>query len=160
MAQLKKNPSNSYIAGPVRDTVFLIAAPLMAVLVFIPFKASPLMTFPLSEGFISIDDKSLATAFINVVIFSHLFIVFIRSHLNPVILKLYKWRFTLVPIALFASISYSVWLLAIVAVIGIWWDIYHSSLQTFGIGRIYDMKKGNDALAGNRVGSSRCSSTQ
>ena len=151
MALSTNKPSSSYIAGPIRDTVFLIAAPLVAVLVFIPFKASPLLSFPLPEGFTSIDDKSLATAFVNVVIFSHLFIVFFRSHINPKIFNLYKFRFTLVPIALFAAISYSVWLLAIVAVIGIWWDVYHSSLQTFGIGRIYDMKKGNDALAGRRL---------
>ncbi len=151
MAQSVNKTSSSYIAGPIRDTIFLIAAPLVAILVFIPFKASPLLSFPLPEGVTSIDDKSLAIAFINVIIFSHLFIVFFRSHLNPKIFKFYKWRFTIVPLALFAAVSFSVWLLAIVAVIGIWWDVYHSSLQTFGIGRIYDARKGNDALMGRRL---------
>ena len=150
MAQSVNKTSSSYIAGPIRDTIFLIAAPLVAILVFIPFKTSPLLSFPLTEGVTSIDDKSLAIAFINVIIFSHLFIVFFRSHLNPKIFKLYKWRFTIVPLALFAAVSFSIWLLAIVAVIGIWWDVYHSSLQTFGIGRIYDARKGNDALMGRR----------
>ena len=32
-----------------------------------------------------------------------------------------------------------------------WWDVYHSSLQTFGLGRIYDSKVGNDANVGRRL---------
>src|SRR6185503_21223860 len=28
------------------------------------------------------------------------------------------------------------------------WDVYHSSMQNFGIGRIYDARRGNDARSG------------
>lgn len=151
MASTLNKTSSNYIAGPLRDTVFLIAAPLVAVLVFIPFKVSPLMSFPLPDGATSLNVNSLAMAFLNVVIFSHLFLVFFRSHLNPNIFNLYKIRFTVVPVALFLAVSLSAWIMAVVAVIAVWWDVYHSSLQTFGIGRIYDMKKGNDLTVGRRL---------
>ena len=43
----------------------------------------------------------------------------------------------------------SQWFLVSLIIINIWWDVYHSSLQTFGFARIYD------ALAGNMGKSSR-----
>jgi len=42
-------------------------------------------------------------------------------------------------------------ILVCTSVLATWWDVYHSSLQTFGLGRIYDMRAGNDALAGRRL---------
>ena len=33
------------------------------------------------------------------------------------------------------------------SVLTVWWDVYHSSLQTFGLGRIYDRRAGNDVDA-------------
>ena len=33
----------------------------------------------------------------------------------------------------------------------VWWDVYHSSLQTFGFGRIYDAKQGNNPHAGRKL---------
>lgn len=33
-------------------------------------------------------------------------------------------------------------------VIATWWNIYHSSLQTFGLGRLYDPKRSNDPQVG------------
>jgi hypothetical protein len=56
-----------------------------------------------------------------------------------------------VPIALFASVFVSTWALVVVTVIGVWWDVYHSALQTFGIGRIYDLRTGNDLDAGRTL---------
>jgi hypothetical protein len=31
------------------------------------------------------------------------------------------------------------------------WDVYHSSMQNFGLGRIYDARRGNDAKAGRML---------
>ena len=42
-------------------------------------------------------------------------------------------------------------MLAAVIVLGVWWDVYHSSAQTFGLCRIYDMKRGNPAEMGRRL---------
>jgi hypothetical protein len=45
----------------------------------------------------------------------------------------------------------SKWVAVSVAVLATWWDVYHSALQTFGIGRIYDMRAGNAPLVGRRL---------
>jgi hypothetical protein len=36
-------------------------------------------------------------------------------------------------------------------VLAIWWDVYHSALQTFGLGRIYDSRHGNDPDLGRQA---------
>jgi hypothetical protein len=41
--------------------------------------------------------------------------------------------------------------LAVVLVVTTYWDTVHSSLQTFGIGRIYDMKAGADVHKGRQL---------
>jgi hypothetical protein len=33
-------------------------------------------------------------------------------------------------------------------VLVVWWDVVHSSLQTFGLGRIYDARRGNPPALG------------
>ena len=151
MVKKGREPSSGFIAGPIADSVFLIGAPLVAVLVFLPFKEIPIMNYPLPTGATVFKANTLTTAFIGIVIYSHLFIVFFRSHLDLQIFKLHPIRFTVVPVGLFVSVYLSTWALAAVLVLAVWWDVYHSALQTFGIGRIYDMKKGNDPLAGRQL---------
>ena len=56
-----------------------------------------------------------------------------------------------IPLAIFLAAFFSVWAAVIFSVLATWWDVYHSSLQTFGFGRIYDSKQGNDPLAGRRL---------
>jgi hypothetical protein len=60
-------------------------------------------------------------------------------------------RFTWVPLALFASFLVSDWLLTTGVVLAVLWDIYHSSMQTFGFCRIYDVKAGNPPLRGRTL---------
>lgn len=152
---IENNPKparSGFIAGPIADTVFLIAAPLVAVLVFIPFRTTPLLSHVMSsEGSLIRGSRSIADAFIHVVIFAHLFLVFFRSHLNRSIFKLHLIRFTVAPIGLFVALMLSSWVLVFVAILAVWWDVYHSAMQTFGFGRIYDMKRGNDAQVGRRL---------
>ncbi len=46
---------------------------------------------------------------------------------------------------------YSEWITAGAYVLAVWWDVYHSGLQTFGLGRIYDAKRGNNPTVGRRL---------
>ena len=79
---------------------------------------------------------------------AHLFITVFRTHVNNQVFETYFWRFTLVPLVVwFAAVS-SNWLFAFLFVLMTFWDVYHSSLQVFGIGRIYDRKAGNDPNVG------------
>jgi hypothetical protein len=139
---------SGFIAGPIFDTVCFIAAPLLAVLVAIPFLVVPSLN---SRLFIGVNVVSLREIFIHAVIYSHLFIVFFRSHVNGGIFRLFPYRFVVVPIALFGVMYWSDAAMVFVGVLAVWWDVYHSSMQTFGLGRIYDMKKGNDLQVGRRL---------
>ncbi len=86
-----------------------------------------------------------------VVTMSHLVIVFFRSHGVAAIFKLYPRRFIWAPIILFTAMALSSWMLVFVFVLAAWWDVYHSSLQTFGLGRIYDSRMGNPSDKGRRL---------
>lgn len=142
--------NHAYIAGPGLDTVFLIAAPLVGVFAFLLFRMLPVTELPLSADR-AITSNTVMSLFMFVFISAHLFIVFFRSHGNANVFKQYPMRFTLIPSAMLAAGLLSPVLLAIMATLSIWWDVYHSAMQTFGIGRIYDMKAGNNALAGRRL---------
>jgi hypothetical protein len=82
---------------------------------------------------------------------AHLVLVFVRSHGNASVFKRTPWRFTLVPALLFVALYSSLWVSIVVTVLAVWWDVYHSGLQTFGLGRIYDMRAGNDPEVGRRL---------
>jgi hypothetical protein len=82
---------------------------------------------------------------------AHLALVFFRSHLNKRIFALHPHRFITVPVALFIASLASRWVLVAASVLTVWWDVYHSSLQTFGLGRIYDQRLGNDPQAARRA---------
>jgi hypothetical protein len=137
-----------YIASPASDWFFLIAAPLVAVAAFVPFAAIPMLRFPIGG---TPSGGSFMDGFIAIVIYAHLFLVFFRSHANRAIFRQYPLRFVAVPLLLFAAVYTSTWALIVVGVVGVWWDVYHSALQTFGIGRIYDLRAGNDLEAGRRL---------
>ncbi len=82
---------------------------------------------------------------------AHLVIVFFRSHGNSDIRNSFKKKILLVPPLLFLFIFTSDYFFVFASFIAIWWDTYHSSLQTFGIGRIYDMKNKNSPTEGRRL---------
>ncbi len=52
---------------------------------------------------------------------------------------------------LFAALVGSQWLLLVAVVVAALWDVYHSSLQNFGLCRIWDARQGNDPNAGRRL---------
>src|SRR5262245_22403429 len=143
-----RSARSGYIASPAGDWFFLIGAPLVAVLAFVPFALFPALTFRTQDLHFR---GSFMDGFIAVVSYAHLFLVFFRSHANPAIFRTHPFRFVVVPIALFAAVYTSTWALVAIGVLGVWWDVYHSALQTFGIGRIYDLRAGNDLEAGRRL---------
>jgi len=137
-----------YIIGPVHDSLWLIFSPVISLLLGF---ALMLKIFAWKTQFIGPEPHRLifyiAIAFTQ----GHLIATFIRTHGNLAIYRQYRWRFTAVPLILFVSIYTSPWISAFALFIAVFWDIYHSCLQTFGIGRIYDAKVGNDPLAGRRL---------
>lgn len=139
---------SAFIASPMYDSIFFILSPILALLLGIYISATPIGTHRTT---IFGKVETLPQFFIGTFILAHLVIVFFRSHLNLNIFRRYPIRFTVVPVALLIAMSVSAWIAVIVTVLTTWWDVYHSSLQTFGLGRIYDMKEGNSAEVGRRL---------
>ena len=139
---------STFIIGPIADSLFIIGAPLLALVLALPLYGLPESTF---HGSIMGKEVDLRQVFIASFIAAHLVLVFFRSHANPKIFWTHPWRFTLVPAVLIISAAMSMWIFGLVAVLAVWWDVYHSSLQTFGFGRIYDSKRGNSPEAGRKL---------
>jgi hypothetical protein len=137
-----------YIANATFDGVFFLGAPLIALTLGIAIAGT---SWSRNEVSVLGHRGSITNIFVGAFIAAHLVIVFFRSHGNRDIFRLYPIRFTLVPLALFAAVLLSKWALVTVTVLAVWWDVYHSSLQTFGLGRIYDARRGNDPATGRRL---------
>jgi hypothetical protein len=139
---------SAFIVNALYDYPFFIFAPLLALAIGIAISRSP---FSQEQVTVFGHRGSITNIFIGAFIFAHLVIVFFRSHGNQKIFRLHRWRFTAVPITLFAAMLLSKWVLISVAVLAVWWDVYHSALQTFGLGRIYDARRGNNPVVGRRL---------
>ena len=137
-----------FIVGPFYDSLFFIFSPLLALGIGILIYVLDLSSWKVS---IFGHQGTPPSIFIGSFIMAHLFAVFFRSNGNPKIFALYPYRFTLVPIVLLLAMCVSTWIAVSVGVLATWWDVYHSSLQTFGLGRIYDSRAGNDARMGRRL---------
>jgi hypothetical protein len=130
------------------DWGLILATPLFALLLGFAFSQVPAD----ANQIFFIDQPTLITSMaMKAMIHSHLVIVFFRSHGNARVRRQHPIRFYLVPIALFLSMYFSLTILAIGLVVSTYWDTVHSSLQTFGIGRIYDMKAGADVNKGRQL---------
>lgn len=134
------NWRRGFIISPVADLVLLIFSPLWALLVGILISDRPMSTEQVS---VLGHQNTPTDMFIGAFIFAHLGIVFFRSHGNQAVFKTHPVRFTVVPLALFLGMLQSVWLMVSMSVLATFWDVYHSGMQTFGLGRIYDARAGN-----------------
>ena len=143
-----KPSRTGYIIGPVVDSLFIIGAPLLALCIGAPLFSLPRNLF---EVTIAGQPTDLRSLFVATFTFAHLALVFVRSHANQNIFFTFPLRFTLVPLAVFLGTVFSPHFCALATCVAVWWDVYHSSLQTFGFGRIYDAKKSNPPLAGRRL---------
>jgi hypothetical protein len=86
-----------------------------------------------------------------VLTYAHLIAVAPRAYLNPDVFSRFRLRLIAVPLMLVAAFLLSPTLLVAGIVAAVFWDVHHSAMQTFGLGRIYDMKAGNHPLALRRV---------
>jgi len=137
-----------FIAGPIYDLVFFLFPPLgaLALGMLLAVTGASELTVELGE-----EQITLAGFFLGTFIHAHLFIVFFRSHGNSMVRKTYPLRFLLIPVVLFGGMMATPWVLVGASVVATFWDVYHSGLQTFGIGRIYDGRAGNDPKAGRNL---------
>jgi hypothetical protein len=130
-----------YIAGPVYDWLCFILPPLLSIAgVWLASQFEWPRAVVAGPG----QHRTRIALFVAVWTYGHLFSVVFRSHFNGEIYRQHRLRFTLVPAAVYLVLAWSN--LALVAglfLIAIW-DVYHSSMQNFGLGRIYDAKAGND----------------
>ncbi len=137
--------TSRYMVSPAYDLTFFILSPLLALFLGLSLSQSPL------NGEDVYDGDNWLEILIAIFIMSHLFIVIFRSHCNPKIFRLHPFRFTLIPLLLLVAMGVSPWALVIGSVLATFWDVYHSGLQTFGLGRIYDKLAGNDPNTGRRL---------
>jgi hypothetical protein len=137
-----------YLVGARYDWLLFLGPPIAALAVGFLVSNSTLANAEFDfHGF----EVTVAGVLLGILIQAHLVAVFFRSHGNPQIFRSHPNRFVLVPLALYASIIASHWILIAVTVTATFWDVYHSGMQTFGFGRIYDRKLGNDPLLGRRL---------
>jgi hypothetical protein len=139
---------SAYIVGPLYDWAFFLLPPIAALVLGIWVS-----TQRVHDVLFNWSDQTftLTSLAIGVFIHAHLFIVFFRSHGNQSVLRSHPYRFTLVPALLYAGMLVSTWIGVIASVLATFWDVYHSGAQTFGFGRIYDAKAGNDPVEGRRL---------
>ncbi len=136
-----------HIVSPAYDWVFFLLPPMVGLTLGILVSGTMLdRPFKLWD-----QETTWAGLAIGVLIHAHLVIVFFRSHGNPDIFKLHRFRFIWIPPLLYLALLSSRWILVSAAVLVTFWDVYHSALQTFGLARIYDRRQGNDPNVGRRL---------
>ena len=140
-----------YMFGPLYDGFFIILAPVVATAFWLAVSHS-LLPVPL-PGHHSLDEQKAFWSFIVFAFFTegHLALAVFRSHANKAVFSQFPFRFTVVPFLVFTAAVASPVAMLSLAVLAVWWDVYHSSMQTFGFSRIYDMKAGNAPDAGRRL---------
>lgn len=137
---------NWYIHSKTSDTIFIIMCPLIALIIV------ALVCTPRTTNYVYSDLTPVWFAIAaSVLTHAHVLLVFARSHLNAAVFKRYKYRFTIIPLILLAAMCISPIFFVLMGVIGVYWDEWHSLMQTFGFGRIYDGKQGNDPLTGRKL---------
>ncbi|TKD03199.1 hypothetical protein [Polyangium fumosum] len=147
-AESAKQARSVYIAGPVYDWVFFLLPPIVSVLVGALVSGTWIAT---DRFWLAGKRVTWSTLLLGIVVNAHLVAVFVRSHLNPDVFSRHKIRFVVVPIAAFAAMMTSMWAVVIATVLVTFWDVYHSALQTFGLGRIYERNQGNDPTTLRRL---------
>lgn len=135
------------IGGPWLDATMLWGAPLLVLVALGAWlKASE---FLVTEG--SHDPAIYAFFFATLITYGHLVAVVPRAYLNQDVFETHRFRLTVVPMALIATLVISPTAFIIAGIVAFFWDVHHSAMQTFGFARIYDFKAGNDRNALRRT---------
>lgn len=143
--QQQPRTRSPYIVSPLYDWAFFLAPPLAALW----------LGAMVGLGGVGQDvfvwwgqEVTFNNVVLGVFIHAHLVIVFWRSHGNTEVRTRFKWRMFLIPPLLFIAIHVSTWVAISASVLATFWDVYHSGAQTFGFARIYEVRAGNDPIAG------------
>jgi hypothetical protein len=135
------------IGGARFDTFFFWGAPLVAAL-FVWLWASVALALPTPAGHAAI---ALLVGAVAILTFAHLIAVVPRAYFNREVFAANRRRLTIVPVVLVAALFLSPAILVLGTLLVVFWDVHHTAMQNFGLGRIYDMKAGNDAQALRRT---------
>jgi len=139
---------STYIVGPAYDWAFFLLPPVVALLLGIAVSGTWLTNAVVLWSEQQVTPLGVA---LGVLIQAHLVIVLLRSHGNRSVLRRHPYRFTLVPGLVLMGMLVSPVVAVACSVLATFWDVYHSGAQTFGFGRIYDAKRGNDPHEGRRL---------
>jgi hypothetical protein len=135
------------IGSPLLDAFAFWGAPLIALVVLM--LVSAVMAALPSDRAAGVAGGMAAA--ISVLTYAHLIAVVPRAYLNPEVFGAHRFRLTIVPVVVIAALALSPVVLVAGAVLAVLWDVHHSAMQNFGLGRIYDMKAGNDSTVLRRT---------
>ncbi len=143
MLGIGKLENQNYLLGAKSDWFFILLAPVFS----LAFVLTHLSYANKDLNFIGITVPVMAIIYFFVQGFADSTTVF-RAYLNPTVFKTFWFRLGVVPpiLILFCTISDTFFIFLFI--FEVFYDIWHSSLQTWGIGRIYDVKIGNDPNKG------------
>ena len=151
---MSKAPETApYISSRLADNLFIIGSPLIA-LAMIALVCQTRM----KSGVFLYDPQTpqWLIIFAGVLTHAHVMMVYFRSHANPEIFRRFRLRFTVIPMLILGSLWYSPVFFGIMAFVALYWDEWHSLMQTFGFGRIYDARLGNDPVVGRKLDMGLC----
>ncbi len=135
------------IGGPWFDALLLWGSPALAFIFTVGWFALAAQLPPAANE----TAVAILAGAVAILTYAHLIAVAPRAYLNRDVFTRFPHRFVAVPLLLVLAFLVSPVLLVAGLVLAVFWDVHHSAMQTFGLGRIYDMKAGNDPLALRRV---------
>ncbi|MBI4821414.1 MAG: hypothetical protein HY791_34460 [Deltaproteobacteria bacterium] len=140
--------ASRFIVGPFFDHFFFIWSPVMFLTIGAAIDASGMAQYKVAVAgrqlvLFPVLAVTLATG--------HLLAVLFRTHLNSTMRRQYPIRLLVVPPLVFLLMQLSARFLILLAIFLVWLDVWHSSMQTFGLGRLYDMRRGNEARIGRNL---------
>jgi len=138
----------AYIASPAFDWIFFLLSP---VLILVLAEAVSGFAWPFDRTHALGDVDTRAAFCVGVFSTAHLIAGYFRSHANGEIFAQHRFRFLAVPPLLLGALVVSEWALVCAFVVAAVWDIWHTALQNFGLGRIYDARLGNPPEQGRQL---------
>jgi len=137
-----------FIASGLYDSVFFLLAPVIALAI-----VAVVAVLPPAKGIPAVFREPAGPAIFVMLVLSqaHAVAVFFRSHGNRAIFVRHRFAFVVVPVLLFAGLMTSNWVMAGALVLAPFWAVYHLGMQSFGLGRMYDVRWGNSPETGRTL---------
>src|SRR5262245_9143344 len=122
--------SSTFIASRLYDSLFFIASPVLALLLVEVLERWPWAQE--RQTLLGVESSPIPF-FIAVWSYSHAFAVFFRTHADDRIFAQHRFRFLVIPIALFLGLLWSDWMMIGGLAIAGFWAVYHLGMQNFGL---------------------------